>query len=44
MNGPVLHFNDKSRNRVRLATNEINAPLAAIHDAAGKRLFEVTAK
>ena len=43
MNGPVLHFNDKSGNRVRLATNELNAPLAAIADAEGKRVFEVSA-
>ena len=42
--GPVLHFNDRTGNRVRLATNELNAPLAAIYDADGKKLFEVTGK
>ena len=42
--GPVLHFNDRVGNRVRLATNELNAPLAAVYDAEGKKLFEVTAK
>ena len=41
MNGPVLHFNDKSGNRIRLATNELNAPLAAVYDAVGKQLFKV---
>ena len=42
--GPVLHFNDRVGNRIRLATNELNAPLAAVYDAEGKKLFEVTAK
>ena len=42
--GPVLHFNDRSGNRVRLATNELNAPLAAVYDAEGTKLFEVTSK
>jgi hypothetical protein len=42
--GPVLHFNDRSGNRVRLATNELNAPLAAVYDAEGKKIFEVTGK
>ena len=32
MNGPVLHFNDRTGTRVRLAANELNAPLAAIYD------------
>lgn len=44
MNGPVLHFNDKAGNRIRLATNELNAPLAAVYDAEGKKVFEVTGK
>jgi len=44
MNGAVLHLNDKSGNRVRLATNELNAPLAAIYDAEGKLLFKVSAQ
>jgi hypothetical protein len=43
MNGPVLHLADKTGPRVRLATNELNAPLAAVYDAEGKKLFEVTA-
>ena len=42
--GPVLHFNDRVGNRIRLATNELNAPLAAVYDAEGKKLFEVTGK
>ena len=42
--GPVLHFNDRVGNRVRLATNELNAPLAAVYDAEGKKVFEVTGK
>ena len=42
--GPVLHFGDRVGNRIRLATNELNAPLAAVYDAEGKKLFEVTAK
>ena len=42
--GPVLHFNDRAGNRVRLATNELNAPLAAVYDAEGKKVFEVTGK
>jgi hypothetical protein len=29
---------------VRLATNELNAPLAAVYDEEGKLLFQVTAK
>lgn len=40
--GPVLHFSDQSGVRARIATNELNAPLAAIYDDAGKKLFEVT--
>jgi len=44
MNGPVLHFTDKTGTRVRLAANELNAPLAAIYDAEGKELFKVSAK
>ena len=43
-NGPVIHLNDKRGNRVRLATNELNAPLAAVYDEEGKVLFQVTAK
>jgi len=43
-NGPVIHLNDKRGNRVRLATNELNAPLAAVYDEEGKLLFQVTAK
>ncbi|MBC7853750.1 MAG: hypothetical protein IAF94_09965 [Pirellulaceae bacterium] len=42
--GPVLHFNDRVGNRIRLATNELNAPLAAVYDAEGKKVFEVTGK
>jgi len=42
--GPVLHFNDRTGNRIRLATNELNAPLAAVYDAEGKKVFEATAK
>ncbi len=42
--GPVLHFNDRAGNRIRLATNELNAPLAAVYDAEGKKVFEVTGK
>jgi hypothetical protein len=42
--GPVLHFNDRIGNRIRLATNELNAPLAAVYDAEGKKVFEVTGK
>ena len=42
--GPVLHFNDRTGNRIRLATNELNAPLAAVYDAEGKKVFEVTGK
>ena len=42
--GPVLHFNDRVGNRVRLATNELNAPLAAVYDAEGKKVFEATGK
>jgi hypothetical protein len=42
--GPVLHFNDKTGNRIRLATNELNAPLAAVYDAEGKKVFEATGK
>jgi len=44
MNGPVLHFTDKTGTRVRLAANELNAPLAAIYDDEGKQLFKVSAK
>ena len=44
MNGPVLHFTDKTGTRVRLAANELNAPLAAIYDEDGKQLFKVSAK
>jgi hypothetical protein len=44
MNGPVLHFSDKSGTRVRLATNELNAPLAALYDDRGRKLFEVSAE
>lgn len=29
MNGPVLHFTDKTGTRVRLAANELNAPLGS---------------
>ena len=43
-NGPVLHFTDKQGTRLRLATNELNAPLAAVYDAKGKLLFKVSAK
>lgn len=43
-NGPVLHFSDKQGTRVRLATNELNAPLTAVYDAKGKLVFKVTAK
>jgi len=43
-NGAVVHLNDKSGNRVRLATNELNAPLAAVYDSEGKLLFEVSGK
>ena len=44
MNVPVLHFTDKTGTRVRLAANELNAPLAAIYDEEGKQLFKVSAK
>lgn len=44
MNGPVLHFTDKTGTRVRLAANELNAPLAAIYDEEGEQLFKVSAK
>jgi hypothetical protein len=44
MNGAVLHLNDKTGNRVRLATNELNAPLAAVYDAEGKVLFKISAQ
>lgn len=44
MNGPVLHFTDKTGTRVRLAANELNAPLAAIYDEEGRPLFKVSAK
>lgn len=44
MNGPVLHFYDRSGTRVRLATNELNAPLAAVYDSKGKSLLKVTAE
>lgn len=43
-NGPVVHLNDQRTNRVRLATNELNAPLAAVYDEEGTVLFQVTAK
>jgi hypothetical protein len=43
-NGPVIHLNDKHGNRLRLATNELNAPLAAVYDEEGKLLFQVSAK
>ena len=43
-NGPVVHLNDRHGNRVRLATNELNAPLAAVYDEDGKLLFAATAK
>jgi hypothetical protein len=43
-NGPVIHLNDRRGNRVRLATNELNAPLAAVYDEQGKMLFQVSAK
>ena len=43
-NGPVLHFSDKQGTRLRLATNELNAPLAAVYDAQGKLLFKVSSK
>lgn len=43
-NGPVIHLNDRRGNRVRLATNELNAPLAAVYDEEGQVLFQVTAK
>lgn len=41
MNGPVLHFSDKTGTRVRLATNQLNAPLASITTAEGQVLFQV---
>ena len=44
INGPVLHFTDKTGTRVRLAANELNAPLAAIYDEYGEQLFKVSAK
>ena len=44
MNGPVIHLTDAAGPRVRLATNELNAPLAAVYDAEGKTLFEVSGK
>jgi hypothetical protein len=44
MNGAVVHLNDKSGNRVRLATNELNAPLAAVYDGEGKLLFKISAE
>ena len=44
MNGPVLHLTDRTGTRVRLAANELNAPLAAIYDAEGNRLFRVSTK
>ncbi len=44
MNGPVLHFTDRTGTRVRLAANELNAPLAAIYDEQGEPLFKVSAK
>jgi hypothetical protein len=40
--GPVLHFSDRQRVRLRLATNELNAPLVEVVDAEGKQLFAVT--
>ena len=43
-NGPVIHLNDRTGNRLRLATNELNAPLAAVYDEGGKVLFQVSAK
>ena len=43
-NGPVIHLNDRAGNRLRLATNELNAPLAAVYDEGGKVLFQVSAK
>ena len=43
MNGPVLHLTDQTGIRVRLAANELNAPLAAIYDAEGQALFKVSA-
>ena len=43
MNGPVLHFTDRTGSRVQLAANELNAPLAAIYDEMGKQLFKVSA-
>jgi hypothetical protein len=40
--GPVLHFSDRQRVRLRLATNELNAPLVEVADAEGRELFAVT--
>jgi len=44
MNGPVVHLSDKSGVRARLATNELNAPLLSVTNAAGHELFIVTDK
>ncbi|MEX2120270.1 MAG: hypothetical protein WD847_11805 [Pirellulales bacterium] len=43
MNGPVVHLSDKTGPRVRLATNELNAPLVAVYDEKAKVLFQVSA-
>ena len=40
--GPVLHLSDLQGVRARLATNELNAPLFAVYDDAGRGLFEVS--
>ena len=39
MNGPVMHFSDQAGTRVRLAANELNAPLAAIYGPEGEEVF-----
>jgi hypothetical protein len=38
-----VHLSDKSGPRVRLATNELNAPLVAVYDEKAKVLFQVSA-
>ena len=40
--GPVLHFSDPQRVRLRLATNELNAPLLAVYDEHGNVLLKAT--
>ncbi len=44
MNGPVLHFSDREGTRVRLATNELNAPLVAVYGGNRRELFTITEK